>query len=362
MEFLQSIVVDALDVFHRMGAVDILVVSVNLLLMLFAKQIIRLVYHDDSADRKRLNRVHVLRILNLFIIIAFTYYHAYLSAEEKGAGLKLVSILVVIYMSYLVAHISAFFIRQKYGRIREVNGDKKSIETYNSRLLSLFSTVFIFIIALISIVQILEFDSLLEAGGVIGFIGVFFALTQSAWAPDIFSGLIILNSGMVEEGDVIELAEGADCLGMVFKTKMFHTEILNMMNNHRIMIKNSKLREYMIHNLSKFASAKGLRESLRFKVAYDIKPEDVRVLFQDAFEAAVNDADIMIESQYPLDIGVIDAGDHAVEWIVYYYTKDVKNLIRTRMKFRELILNLSKERLISLATPITYQKMKYCEQ
>jgi len=357
MEFLQSIVVDVLDFFQRMNSIDLLVISINLLLMIFARQIINLVYHDDMTDRKRLNRVHVLRILNLFIIIAFTYYHAYLTAEEKGTGLKLVSILVTIYMGYLIAHISAFFIRQKYGRIREINGDKKSIETYNSRLLSLFSGMFIFIIALISVIQILEFDSLLEAGGVIGFIGVFFALTQNAWAPDIFSGLIILNSGMVEEGDVIELAEGADCLGVVFKTKMFHTEILNMVNNHRIMIKNSKLREYMIHNLSKFASAKGLRENLHFKVGYNVKPEDVRDLFQQAFEATENNTDISIESQYPLDIGIIDTGDHAVEWAVYYYTKDVKNLIRTRQSFRELILNLSIEHSISLATPSTFLKI-----
>lgn len=357
MNFLQSIIIDVLDFFQRMNGIDMLVVSVNLLLMVFARQIINLVYHDDMTDRKRLNRVHVLRILNLFIIIAFTYYHTYLTAEEKGAGLKLVSILVTIYMGYLIAHISAFFIRQKYGRLREINGNKKIVETYNSRLLSLFSGTFIFIIALISVIQILEFDSLLEAGGVIGFIGVFFALTQNAWAPDIFSGLIILNSGMVEEGDVIELAEGADCLGVVFKTKMFHTEILNMVNNHRIMIKNSKLREYMIHNLSKFASAKGLRENLHFKVGYNSKSEDVHNLFQQAFEATKNNTDINIESQYPLDIGVIDTGDHAIEWAVYYYTKDVKNLIRTRQSFRELILNLSIEHSISLATPNTFLKI-----
>ena len=350
MDLFQSIITDALNLFQLMNAVDLFVVTINLSLMVFAKQIIRLVYHDEMTDRKRLNRVHVLRILNLFIIISFTYFHAYSSVEEKSIGIKLVSILVTIYMGYLISHISAFFIRQRYGRIREVNGDKKTIETYNSRLLSLLSGMFIFIIVLISVVQILEFDSLLEAGGVIGFIGVFFALTQNAWAPDIFSGLIILNSGMVEEGDVIELSEGADCLGVIFKTKMFHTEVLNIVNNHRIMIKNSKLREYLIHNLSKFASAQGLREN-------DVRAEDVRALFQQAFELATDNADIAIESQYPLEIGVIETGDHAVEWVVFYYTKDVKNILVTRQNFRELILNLSNKECISLATPTTYLKV-----
>jgi small-conductance mechanosensitive channel len=358
MEFIQSVLFDVLGIFQRLDLLDLTVVSINLILIIFSRQIIRFVYHDESTDRKRLNRVHVLRILNLFIIIAFTYYHIFLSAEEKGAGLKLVSILIVIYVGYLSAHISGFIIRQKYGRVREINGDKKSIETYNSRLLGLFSGIFIFIIVLISVIQILELDSLLEAGGVIGFIGVFFALTQNAWAPDIFSGLIILNSGMVEEGDVIELTEGADCIGVVFKTKMFHTEVLNMVNNHRIMIKNSKLREYMIHNLSKFSSAKGLRENLHFKVSYESSSADVRVLFNRAFEAAEQqDVGVNAEFQFPLDIGVFEVGDHAIEWVIYYYTKDIKNLIATRQNFRELILNLSKEQSISLATPTTYQRV-----
>ena len=345
------------DILLRMEMIDIVVVLVNIILMVFARRIIGLIYHEDSNDRSRQNRVHILRILNIFIIVAFTYYQVYLSGDsEKGYGLKLVSIFVVIYMGYLIAHISEYFIRQKFGRIREVDGQKKIIETYNSRLLSLFSGAFIFVIVLIAVIRILEFDSLLEAGGVIGFIGVFFALTQNAWAPDIFSGLIILNSGMVEEGDVIELSEGADFLGVVFKTKMFHTEILNMVNNHRVMIKNSKLREYMIHNLSKFASAKGLRENLHFKVSYDVKTQDVRDMFEQAYELASEEQGIYVESQFPLDISVVDAGDHAVEWGVFYYTKDVKNILKTRQNFIELILNTSKEKSISLATPMTYQR------
>lgn len=359
MEFIGSLLTDFLSLLQRLDAVDAVVISINLLLMIFAKPIIKLVYHDEAIDRRGLNRVHILRILNLFIIIAFSYYHLSTPIDNKGPGLKLVSILVVIYMGYLIAHIIGFFIRQKYGRIREINGSKKSIETYNSRLLSLFSGVFIFIIVLISVIQILEFDSLLEAGGVIGFIGVFFALTQNAWAPDIFSGLIILNSGMVEEGDVIELGEGEYCLGMIFKTKMFHTEILNMINNHRIMIKNSKLREYMIHNLSKFASAKGLRENLHFKIGYDVDVNDVRGLFNTAFKKAVEDPEINIEDQYPLEIGIFETGDHAIEWVVYYHTKDIKNLIRTRQRFRELILKQSKEQAVNLATPLTYQKIEH---
>jgi len=174
------------------------------------------------------------------------------------------------------------------------------------------------ILAFVSIIRVLGFDSLLEAGGAIGIVGVFLALTQNAWAPDMFSGLIILNSGMVEVGAVIEFSEGEKTLGVVYKTKVFHTEILNLINNHRIMIKNSRLRE-----------------------------QTVRQMFQQAFEIAVKKDNADIEVQYSIEIG-----DHAVEWSVYYYTKKVKTIMTTRQVFREEILKVSKQMNISLATPL----------
>jgi small-conductance mechanosensitive channel len=150
------------------------------------------------------------------------------------------------------------------------------------------------------VVRILGFESLLEAGGVIGFIGVLLALTQGAWAPDIISGLIILNSRLMEEGDVVEFWDGTDkIIGIVFKTKVFHTEILDLADNHRTMVQNSRLRTITINNLSKFASAKGLREELRFNIGYDVPESKVQGLFLAAFDAAIQDSEIAIEASHP---------------------------------------------------------------
>ena len=154
-------------------------------------------------------------------------------------------------------HIAHGFLVRYYGKEREINGEIKFISTYQTRLLSIFSSIFIGIIALVGIIRLLGFDSVLEAGGVIGLIGVFLALTSSIWAPDIFHGLIILNSDMFSEGDVIQFQDHERIYGLVYKTKVFHTVILNIPNNHRVMIRNSKLRDFTVHNLSKFASAKG---------------------------------------------------------------------------------------------------------
>ncbi|NOX42355.1 MAG: mechanosensitive ion channel family protein [Gammaproteobacteria bacterium] len=278
----------------------------------------------------------------------------YTVESSKGLGYTVMAIIVVLYLSYAGLHLLQYFIRRRYGKTREIEGVSQPIETYNSRLFSIFASAFVFIIAFVSIIRFLGFDSLLEVGGAVGIVGVFLALTQNTWAPDMFSGLIILNSSMVEVGDVIEFNDGDRTLGVVYKTKVFHTEILNLINNHRIMIKNARLREQTIHNLSKFASAKGLREQLHFKIDYAEDETNVRKMFQAAFEIATKIENTDIESQYPIEIGIVETGDHAVEWCVYYYTKNVKGIIATRQYFREEILKTSKQMNISLATPLRH--------
>ena len=335
----------------RLSVLDIAILSTNVLLLIFARKSLKwLVIEND--DKLFDFKVRVFRALNLLIIITLGYQRMFSAMDVKSIGFKVIAILIVVYSGYLFTQILDYFFRKLYGKQREIDGLKRNIETYQSRMLSIILSVFIFIIVLISIVKIIGFDGLLEAGGVIGFIGVFLALTNNAWAPDIFSGLIILNSRMAEEGDVIELPGEDGCLGVIYKTKLFHTEILNLVNNHRIMFKNAKLREKTIHNLSKFASAKGLREKLIFKIDYEVPEQNIRKMFELAHSMAQKNASITIEWDRENETGILEAGDHAVHWIMYYYTKDVKSLLLTRRKMNEFVLQASREIGISLATPV----------
>ena len=118
---------------------------------------------------------------------------------------------------------------------------------------------------------------------------------------------------------------------------------------------NANLRQYAIHNLSKFASAKGLRENLHFKIGYDTSTIKVREMFDAAYDVIKTQADVVVETQYPLEVGVYDNGDHAVEWVVFYYIKDVSKVLKTRLQMQELFLKTSIEHDISLSTPLTHQ-------
>lgn len=341
------------NLFNQLDGLGFFVIGVNLLLVIFAKIILKAVYHHPEKVPNFARKVMIFRALPLLIIMAYGYFRFFQNKENKDFLINIIAVLAIIYFAYLAMHIAHGFLVRLYGKEREINGVKRFTSTYQTRLLSIFSSVFIAIIALLSVIRLLGFDSLLEAGGVLGFIGVFLALTSSIWAPDIFNGLIILNSDMFREGDVIQFQDGEQVYGLVYKTKVFHTVILNIPNNHRIMIRNSKLREFTVHNLSKFASAKGLRESLTFKIGYDVMPEKVQEMFKHVYETAKLDNGIYIEDQYDMECGVKDTGDHAVEWQFFYYTKEVDKLVLTKQRILQLILKTSYDKNISLSTPLT---------
>jgi len=335
---------------------------INVALIFFAPWVIRVLYssrvEQHSSDGQLTERfwINVLRGLNVLIIAMlghFRFYGAYSGNAADNLGIKIVSILVVVYLSYLAANLLSRLIRSRFGKAVVTGASERIADTYASRILSLFSSVFVGIIALISVVRIAGFSNLLEAGGVIGIIGVMLALTQGAWAPDIISGLIILNTKLLAERDVIRINDGSDELyAIVHRTRAFHTELLNLVDNHRLMIRNSKIRDHTVHNLSRFASAKGLRESLRFKLGHDVRPDKVRAMFQEAFEKA-QVQELPMEFQHPVEVRLQDAGDHAVEWSVHYYTKDEFSLIATRQAFREQVHESALVHNIDLSTPIT---------
>ena len=339
----------------NLGSTFYLLLPLNLLLLVFAPAIVKYLSAKDSEEPEQDFRINALRLLNLMmavILIVGLLTGNTLSADNPV--FKLLLALMIIYFSIVVSHFVTAFIRNRYGRRFQSQESERITDSYASRALSIAAVVFISIVALIWIIRLFGFDNLLEASGVIGFIGVFLALTQAAWAPDIIGGLVILNTRMFEERDVIKLEFGSnEMYARVYRTRAFHTELLNLIDNHRVMIRNSKVRDYAVHNLSKFATARGLRESLRFNIGYNVKPAKVRKMFEEAFQRASERSELKFERQYEPEIRLQDAGDHAIAWSFHYYTKDADSIIPLRQAFREIILETCLEEGIDLSTPLT---------
>jgi len=347
----------ALEFLNRLGTLDIVIALVAMTIFVIAPTLVKMIWGSTLEERSFRFRSHALRGFAVLVIAVLGYYHYYRSGQAYNSlAVRLLSILIMLYLGYVLANFLAAFVRDRYGRRYSVGDADRIADTYASRALSIFLSIFIGLIVLISIIRIAGFNSLLEAGGVVGFIGVFLALTQGAWAPDIISGLIILNSKMLQERDVVKLTDSSETfLGIVYRTRAFHTELLNLVDNHRVMISNSKIRAYTLHNLSRFANARGLRETMKFKIGYDVSAKRVRAMFEAAYAAAAEDDEIKLESQHPLQIRVFETGDHAIEWSIHYYTKEASQLVKTAQLLREKILLASIDAGISLSTPITLQ-------
>lgn len=332
-----------------LGPVELLTISLSILLFVLARPILSWLKPSSELG----TQISMMRILS-FLIVVGVIINAWLFKEAAWATSVIYS-LIVIYFAILGAQIINFLIRRRFGKARTSNDKTTYSDTYASRGLSLIATGTIGVIALVSCLRILGLDSLLEAGGAIGIIGLILAMTQASWAPDIISGLIILNSRFCEDGDVIQFnMNGENIIASVFKTKIFHTEVLDLKNNHRIMVRNAKLRDFGVQNLSRFASARGLREVLYFNIDYQHSEEEVTSMIKRAF-AKIDESEGAREEQYEPEIRVHDTGDYAVTWAVYYYIKDVKRLLSIRQLFRRYILAESMRSGISLATPILQQ-------
>ena len=351
------------NILTHLSSIAYLLLGVNLLLLVYAKHILQWAYRHSAkiSDFKR--KVMIFRALNLLILVVHGYYLFYRSKDSQALGIKIIAVLATIYLAYLCMQLMHALLLRHYGKPQTIDGKERQTPTHQTRLLDIFSSLFIAMIALIGIIHFLGFNSLLEAGGVLGFIGVFLALTSSIWAPDIFHGIIILNSDMLSEGDVIEFKDesASRIIGIVYRTKIFHTVILDQLNNHRIMIRNSRLRDFTIHNLSKFASAKGLREKITFKIGYDCNIAQVEKMFQEAYIKAGQDSDLAVENQYKMVLAIDDTGDHAVEWALYFYTKEARDVIATRQKMIRLVYSASIAHNISLSTPFTHVQQAYTD-
>lgn len=323
---------------------------VSLLCIIFAKPLIDRFSTKIPAPKRQL-RVAVIRGVFLAAISAIMYAELPEEINQQYQVVTMLAIAASLYLCYLGNFITAYFIFKRFGKSRTIGDQTIIIPTYQTRALSLLASLLFIILGVVAIVQQLGFSSLLEAGGVIGVIGVMLALTQASWAPDIISGLILLNSDMIEEGDVLELSNGI--IAEVFKTKMFHTELLDIAQNNRIMVRNTALRDHTLKNLSRFASTRGLRVNLSFNIGYDTTPEQVEALFKAACEQAQKES-LTFEADQGMEAALLEAGDHALKWGLIFYTKTPSKLIELRRRVTRIVQVLSVQHGINLATPLTH--------
>lgn len=242
--------------------------SINILIILFAEPLLRVINKSKEVS----TQAKILRFAAGAILI-FHVVEIVLQALSfdvfpnlfRRLGLSIAT----IFFCLITFNVVSFFSRQKFGYSREVEGEKVYFDSYNSRLVNVVASIFVIIIAIFCFISVWELNTLLEASGFLGIVFAFLALTNSIWLPDIYYGLVILNSKMLEDGDVIKI-EGKRDEFIISRVSFIYTMLLDVRNNHRVIIRNNRLLNSQIDNLSKRASIDGIRHSLRFNIAYPV--------------------------------------------------------------------------------------------
>ena len=240
------------------------------------------------------------------------------------ASLSLFSII----LAFVVFNMLTNILDSKFGSSRTFDGKTMSVPSYHSRMAGMLLFSVLILILIYSFIEIWGMDSLLQKTGFIGIVAAFVVLTSAIWMPDLFYGLVLLNSSMAEEGDTITIP-GEDRICIINRLTPFYTLLLDVDNNHRVMMRNSQMIQNKVENLSKRASVDGLRRKMEFKLGYpkdNAEGEGHSRLFSRvdkavsaAFERVCEDPSIQINSKIPFEWSLVEAGDNALRFIVYYH-------------------------------------------
>lgn len=349
-------------------SLHLLVLVINLLLLIFSKPLVS-IFKTKSENSFQLSIFRTLNILFLFFHL-LDFFLIIFNKDYQNIFAHLAWTFVTIFIGLFFFSLFSYLSRKKFGIEKIFEEETSYIDTYNSRLVDLIALVMISIVSLYVLIDIWNFDSLLQTTGIFGIAVAFLALTNQIWAPDMFYGMVILNSKMLEDGDVIQFGNESDEY-IINKVTFIYTILLDVRNNHRTLIKNSKLVDSRIDNLSKKASIDGLRMKLSYKIGYPQKEElesfkqKITAMFSEVNEKAIEDEEIKINEKIPFEWYLHETGDYALEYHLFYYVDGLPNtkvtrtvrsyLLKTPNLLNAEVYNASLNHNIDLSTPILHQ-------
>ncbi len=329
------------------------VIGLNLLIFLYAGFVVRESQKDKVTSSTR-NRMLALRATNLalFFIYIITGVIEILF-DSKVPHLKEISQTgLTILISYIAFHYLQNWIVIRFGKEKEVNGEKFKGESYASEIVGLIALVLVASIVFLVIINVWELNNWLQATSVIGGILILLFASKDYFLGDMISGLIMHYNHSVEAGSVIRVKE-LDITGVVMQITLSQTTIRDMVQKHEIAIPNSKLRNATVETISN-SSKNGFRDFLDFKIGYEHQTETIQSFLTTIWQQST-EIEAAINSEATPKIIVVDNGDHAVTWRLLYYVKNPYRLSDARNTIQTQALEYSQKQAIGLNTPMTHQ-------
>ena len=345
----------------------------NIILLFLARPIINLVAPDQDNKTK----IKIAQALNLLVLVMQIVDFAMRQSFEwySGGYLRNLGIsLMVIYTGVFIYSASGTFTRKRFGKSRTYDEKVSYVESYNSRLVNIVLLSMIVLTVVYILIEVWGADSLLETTGIIGILLVFLGFTSSIWAPDIVSGLIILNSEMLVDGDVVVI-DGHSNEYIIARVTLIYAVLYDVRNNHRTLLRNTQFIQSRIDNLSRIASSDGIRQAFQYNIGYPVLSEtrqereielaafrkNIGDMFTRSYEACQASDEIKINQNKPFEWAMTNAGDYALEYTMWAYLERIPNtkvtatirrhLMGTLFKINETVFTASVIEGVDLSTP-----------
>lgn len=345
----------------------------NIFLLFLSGPIINLIApgQDNNTKIKIAQAINLLVLL--FQIIDFGIRQT-IEAYDSQFLVDLGISLMIIYTGVFFYSAIGTFTKKRFGKTRKIDEKTVHIETYNSRLVNIVILAMIVLTIIYVLIQVWGANSLLETTGIIGILLVFLGFTSSIWAPDIVSGLIILNSEMLVDGDVV-LIDGHPNEYIIARVTLIYAVLYDVRHNQRTLLRNTQFIQSRIDNLSRVASSDGVRKAFKYNIGYPEFSEhretreaefaefkkNIGDMFTRSFEACQVHEDIKINKNKPFEWAMTNAGDYALEYTMWAYLDRIPNtkvtstirrhLMGTLFKVNEAVFAASVVEGIDLSTP-----------
>ena len=334
-----------LDYFTILESIDYITFIINLLILIFGKQIINhLSVQTVGAAPPQLR---LLRILNALLFL--TYFFAVAFQFQLGSNISHTGLLVLL--TYLIWQLTHSIILKKYGRKREVEGTSIYVESYTSSNLKLIALLILGVISGLVFLNLWKLEWLLQTTSFLGALAVLIFTTKDYWLKDFISGIIVISNGNIERGDVIRIPD-ENILAIVLETRTMLTLLRDVIRNHNITVPNSLLLNKQVEILTT-ESRKGIYDYVEFNIGYETDSEKARAYLLDAWKRACK-ITATINPEREGNIMLVENGDHAVTWRVLYNLRFEHEIATARNAVQLAAFELQDEHGVKLPTPLTH--------
>jgi len=334
-----------LDYFTILEPIDYITFIINLLILIFGKQIINhLSVQTVGAAPPQLR---LLRILNAVLFL--TYFFAVAFQFQLGSNISHTGLLVLL--TYLIWQLTHSIILKKYGRKREVEGTSIYVESYTSSNLKLIALLILGVISGLVFLNLWKLEWLLQTTSFLGALAVLIFTTKDYWLKDFISGIIVISNGNIERGDVIRIPD-ENILAIVLETRTMLTLLRDVIRNHNITVPNSLLLNKQVEILTT-ESRKGIYDYVEFNIGYETDSEKARAYLLDAWKRACK-ITATINPEREANIMLVENGDHAVTWRVLYNLRFEHEITTARNAVKLAAFELQDEHGVKLPTPLTH--------